>query len=386
MKIIILGAGQVGSALAMILAKEDNDVTIIDTDLDNLRAIQEHADIRAVHGSGSYPAILLNAGADEADLLIAMTNSDETNMVACQVAYSLFRTPTKIARVRAQDYTAYEDLFNNEAIPVDYVISPEYIVTQYIRRLILHPDALQVLNFAEGRVQLIGMRAFYGGVLVGHAIKEMRKIIPDVDVWIAAIYRRGTPLHPHSETIIEPDDELFFLAATHNIHKVMCMLRQVDAPYKRIIIAGGGNIGLQLAAVLENQFQVKIIDHNDKQIELLANRLDKTIVLQGDCADKELLLDENIDETDVFCAITNRDEANIMSALLAKRLGARKVMALINRNAYVDIVEESDEIDVVISPQQATIGSLLTHIRKGDIVTVVGSVESLEKVSLKLSN
>ncbi|MFO1258177.1 MAG: Trk system potassium transporter TrkA [Gammaproteobacteria bacterium] len=384
MKIIILGAGQVGTVLAQILASEGNDITVIDIDGEKLRSLQEYADVRTIQGSASYPIVLQNAGADDSDMIIAVTNSDETNMIACQVAYSLFRTPTKIARVRAAEYIAHETLFTNEALPIDKVISPEQLVTQYIKRLILHPDTLQVLNFADGRVQLVGMRAYYGGDMVGQALSDLKKHLPDVDVWFAAIYRRGKAISPNKNTVIEPDDEVFFLAAPHHITQVMRELRHLEPAYKRIIIAGGGNIGFRLAEVLENQFHVKVIDHNKKRIELLSNRLDKTIVLQGDCADKELLLDENINQTDVFCAVTNRDEANIMSAILAKRLGARKVMALINRSAYVDIAENLD-IDIVISPQQTTIGSLLTHIRKGDVVNVHslrrGAAEAIEAIA-----
>lgn len=384
MKIIILGAGQVGTVLAQILASEGNDITVIDIDGEKLRLLQEYADVRTIQGSASYPVVLQNAGADDSDMIIAVTNSDETNMIACQVAYSLFRTPTKIARVRAAEYIAHETLFTNEALPIDKVISPEQLVTQYIKRLILHPDTLQVLNFADGRVQLVAMRAYYGGDMVGRALSDFKKHLPEVDVWFAAIYRRGKAISPDKNTIIEPDDEVFFLAAPHHITQVMRELRHLEPAYKRIMIAGGGNIGFRLAEVLENQFHVKVIDHNKKRIELLSNRLDKTIVLQGDCADKELLLDENIHQTDVFCAVTNRDEANMMSAILAKRLGARKVMALINRAAYVDIAENLD-IDIVISPQQATIGSLLTHIRKGDVVNVHslrrGAAEAIEAIA-----
>lgn len=384
MKIIILGAGQVGKALAEHLATENNDITIVDIDNEKLISLQERIDIRTVQGPASYPSVLMNAGAEDADLLIAVTNSDETNMIACQVAYSLFRTPTKIARVRASEYVIYDELFDNDALPIDMLISPEHQVMQYIKRLILNPDALQVVNFANGRVQLVVVRAFYGGPLVGHMLGEMKKHMPNIDTKIVAIYRRGKSILPEEETIIEPDDEVFFLATPENIHAVMSELRELDKPYKRVIIAGGGNIGFKLANALEDDYQVKIIEHNKIRIEYLANQLDNTVVLEGDAADKELLMDENIYNTDVFCAVTNRDEANIMSAILAKRLGARKVMALINRSAYVDVIE-GGEIDIAISPQLATIGSLLTHVRRGDVVNVHslrrGAAEAIEAIA-----
>ena len=384
MKIIILGAGQVGKALAEHLATEKNDITIVDIDNEKLLSLQDRIDIRTVHGPASYPSVLMNAGAEDADMLIAVTNSDETNMIACQVAYSLFRTPTKIARVRASEYVIYDELFDNDALPIDMLISPEHQVMQYIKRLILNPDALQVVNFANGRVQLVAVRAFYGGPLVGHMLGEMKSHMPNIDTKIVAIYRRGKSILPEDETVIEPDDEVFFLATPNNIHAVMSELRELDKPYKRVIIAGGGNIGFKLANALEDDYQVKVIEHNKARIEYLANQLDNTVVLEGDAADKELLMDENIYNTDVFCAVTNRDEANIMSAILAKRLGARKVMALINRSAYVDVVEGGD-IDIAISPQQATIGSLLTHVRRGDVVNVHslrrGAAEAIEAIA-----
>ncbi len=383
MKIIILGAGQVGGTLAEHLSIE-NDVTIVDILPERLNDLQERLDIRTVCGPASYPNILLNAGVEDADLLIAVTNSDEANMIACQVAYSLFRTPTKIARVRATQYVAYDALFGSGALAVDMLISPEHLVMQHIKRLIEHPDALQVVNFAQGRVQMAAVRAFYGGPLVGHALGDMRKHMPQIDTKIVAIFRRNKAIMPTIDTIIEPDDEVFFLATPLHIDAVMSELRQLDQPYKRVIIAGGGNIGAKLAEALEHQFNVKIIEKSVARTQRLATELNKAVVLLGDAADRELLLDENIQETDVFCAVTNQDEANIMSAILAKRLGAHKVMALVNRSAYVDVIEGGD-IDIAISPQQATIGSLLTHVRRGDVVNVHslrrGAAEAIEAIA-----
>lgn len=383
MKIIILGAGQVGGTLAEHLCVE-NDVTVVDINPARLNDLQERLDIRTVCGPASYPNILLNAGAEDADLLIAVTNSDESNMIACQVAYNLFRTPTKIARVRATQYVAYEELFGNDALAVDMLITPEHLVMQHIKRLIEHPDALQVVNFAQGKVQLAAVKAFYGGPLVGHALRDMKKHMPQVDTKVVAIFRRNKPIIPTDETIIEPDDEVFFLATPAHIDAVMSELRQLDQPYKRVIIAGGGNIGAKLAQALENQFHVKIIEQSPQRTQILSAELNKAVVLLGDAADRELLLDENIQETDVFCAVTNHDEANIMSAILAKRLGAHKVMALINRSAYVDVMEGGD-IDIAISPSQATIGSLLTHVRRGDVVNVHslhrGVAEAIEAIA-----
>ena len=384
MKIIILGAGQVGGSVAANLAHEANDITVIDSDLKKLQDLQDRLDLRTIHGHASHPDVLARAGADDADMIIAVTNSDEINMVACQVAYTLFHTPTKIARVRAVEYLRHMQLFTPEACPVDMIISPEQLITDYILRLIQYPGALQVLDFAGGKVQLVGLKAYYGGPLVGNDLRELRKHMPNVETRVAAIFRRGKPILPEGNTKIEADDEVFFIAAKNNIRAVMGELRRLDKPYKRIFIAGGGNIGMRLAKSLERDYQVKLIDHNAARTELIAKELDKTVVLLGDASDGDLMLEENIEHTDVFCAVTNDDEDNILSAMLAKRLGARKVMALINRAAYVDLVE-SGIIDVAISPQQVTIGTLLAHIRRGDIAAVHslrrGAAEAIEAIA-----
>jgi len=382
MKIIILGAGKVGSSLASNLVNEANDITVVDHDSVLLHNLQEHLDLRTVTGKGSHPYVLLQAGAEDADMLVAVTNSDETNMVACQIAHTVFHTPTKIARVRESDYLNHPEIFDRLA--VDVHISPEQLVTDYIQRLINYPDALQVLDFAKGRVQLVAVKAFYGGPLVGHALRAFHDYLPDVETRVAAMFRRGKAIIPEGDTVIEVDDEIFFVAATENISTVMAALRELDRPCKRIMIAGGGKIGTRLAKGLEKQYHIKLIEHNIARTEEISEILDKTIVLQGDAADEELLREENIDETDIFCAVTDDDQINILSAMLAKRMGARKVMALINRPAYVDLVESST-IDIAISPQQATIGTLLAHVRRGDVVVVHslrrGAAEAIEAIA-----
>ncbi|HKK14202.1 MAG TPA: Trk system potassium transporter TrkA [Gammaproteobacteria bacterium] len=384
MKIIILGAGQVGASLAHNLASEANEITVVDEHPQILQDLQDRLDIRTVAGHAAHPEILTRAGAEDADMVIAVTNSDETNMIACQVAYTLFHTPTKIARVRASEYLKHPKLFAQEALPIDVLISPEQLVTDYIQRLIEFPGALQVLDFAGGRVQLVGVHAYYGGPLVGHELSRLKEHLPTVETRVAAVFRRGKPIIPEGDTVIEADDEVFFVAARRHIRAVVAELRKVDKSCKRVILAGGGNIGMRLAQVLEGKYQVKIIERDPQRARNLSEWLDKTIVLQGDAADQELLVEENIEDTDVFCALTNDEEANILSAMLAKRLGARKVMSLINRASYVDLVQ-SEAIDIAISPQQATIGSLLTHVRRGDVVAVHslrrGAAEAIEAVA-----
>lgn len=384
MKILILGAGQVGGTLAENLAREQNDITVIDTDAHRLRELQDRLDINSVIGHGSHPNVLRKAGAEDADMLIAVTSSDEINMVACQVAYTLFRVPTKISRIRSTAYLHRNALFATEAIPIDVLISPEQLVTNYIKRLLEHPGALQVLDFANDKLQLVGVKAYYGGPIVGQELSQIRNHMPSVDTRIAAIYRRGSAIVPTAETIVEADDEVFFLAAKEHIMPVIAELRRMDKPYKRIVIAGGGNIGERLAKNIESRYQVKVIEASKERCADLAERLDRAIVLHGQASDKDLLISENIDNVDVFCALTNDDEANIMSSMLAKRLGAGKVITLITNPAYVDLVQ-GGEIDIALSPQQITIGSLLTHVRKGDTVNVYslrrGAAEAIEIVA-----
>jgi trk system potassium uptake protein TrkA len=389
MKIIILGAGQVGSSVAQNLASEANDITVVDNRPDILRDLQDRIDIRTVTGPASHPEVLTRAGAEDADMILAVTNSDETNMIACQVAYTLFHTPIKVARVRSQAYLRYPKLFTQEALPIDVLISPEQLVTDYIHRLIEKPEALQVLDFAGGRVQLVAVRAVAGGPLVNQELRELKQHMPGVEARVAAIFRRGSPILPQGDTVIESNDEVFFIAARKNIRAITSELRDLDKPVRRIIIAGGGNIGLRLAESIESRYQVKLIESDPETARRLSEQLDKAIVLLGDAADEELLIEENIENTDVFCALTNDEEANILSAMLAKRLGARKVMSLINRPSYVDLVQ-SDAIDIAISPQQATIGSLLTHVRRGDVAAVHslrrGAAEAIEAVAHGDSN
>ena len=393
MKIIILGAGQVGASMAEILADEANDITLVDTNSAHLQTLQDRFDIRTVAGCASYPDVLAQAGGEDADIVLAVTNRDEVNMIACQIAYSLFRTPTKIARIRAAEHLSHPEIFSfsrpkidsKEMVPIDVIISPEQIVTQHILRLIEHPGALQVIDFADGRIQLVAIKAFYGGPLVGHELRELRDHMPNIDTRVAAIYRKNRPIAPKGDTVIEPDDEVFFIAAGEHIREVMSELRHIDKPGRRIMLVGAGYIGYRLAETLEQQnFHVRLIEKNLDRARQVSELLDGTVVLQGDAADEELMLQENIENTDVFCALTNDDEANILSAMLAKRLGAKNVMAIINRSAYVDLIESS-VIDIAISPRMATVGTLLTLIRRGDVVAAHslrrGAAEAIEAVA-----
>lgn len=385
MKIIILGAGQVGASLAENLVGENNDITVIDTSAELLQELQDRLDLRVVQGSGSSPATLKEAEAEDTDMLIAVTNSDEVNMVACQMAFTLFNVPKKIARIRSQSVVMHEkELFHSEALPIDHIIAPEKLVSDYIMQLVDHPGALQVASFADGKVGLVAIKAYYGGSLVGNAISALKEHMPNIEARVAAIFRRGKAIRPQGTTIIEADDEVFFITASQHIRAIMSEMQKLEQPYKRIMIVGGGYIGERLAKRLEKDNSVKLIEKNYKRAEYLSETLSNTIVFCGDSSDQELLAEEHIDQIDLFITVTNDDEANIMSAMLAKRMGARKAMVLIQRSAYVDLVQGS-VLDIAISPQQATISALLTHVRKADLKHVYslreGVAEAIEIVA-----
>ncbi|WP_018141442.1 MULTISPECIES: Trk system potassium transporter TrkA [unclassified Thioalkalivibrio] len=382
--IIILGAGQVGQSLAEALSADGIDITMVDYRAEMLAELEDRFDIKTVHGFAAHPGVLRAAGAQDASMLIAVTNSDETNMVACQVASTLFNIETKIARVRARDYHETPELFAQDAMPVDMLISPEAIVTSHIQRLIEHPGSLQVLEFAEGRVSLVGVRAYYGGPLVGHELKNLQSDMPGIHTRVAAIFRKDRSIQPDGNTVIEADDEVFFVAAKKNIRAVTSELRKLEKPYKRILIAGGGNIGERLAETLSKRYRVKVIERDSDRADHLARSLPSNVlVLHGDSADDRFLESINVEHSDVFCAVTNDDQANIFAGMLAKRWGVRKVMSLINRPSYVDLLQ-SGTIDVAISPQQATISALLARVREGGTATVHalrrGAAEAIETV------
>jgi len=385
MKILILGAGQVGSTAAYHLAREEsNEVTIVDLNPVVLRDLQNRLDVRTVQGHAASPAALERAGAADANMVIALTNSDEVNMIACQVAYKLFGTQTKIARVRSADYMSTPGLFGPDGVPVDLCISPEQLVTRHIEQLISYPGAFQVLDFADGKVQLVGVRAKRDGPLVGQEIRTLRDHIPGIETRIAAIYRDGKEVPPEGTARLLENDEVFFIAARQDIRAVMQEIRKREDPVRRVVIAGGGNIGFRLAQTLEAANQVKVIERSRDRARMISERLAKSIVLTGDAADEELLLEENIDSSDVFVSLTNAEEVNILSAMLAKRLGCRKVMALINRPAYAELVE-GPRIDIGISPPRITIGALLAYVRQSGMVRVHslrrGRAEALEAIA-----
>lgn len=384
MKVIILGAGQVGASVAEGLVSEENDITVVDLDGERLARLQDKLDLRTVCGSAAHPSVLREAGAADADLLIAVTQSDQTNLVACKLACAVFNVPTRIARLREQDFLDDASLLAPENFAVDHAICPEQVIADYIQRLIEFPEALQVMQFAGGRVCLVAVRAYEGGLLVGRPIRDMREHLPPgIEARIAAIFRDEQAIPPDGETPIRAGDEVFVLAATEDIRLVMRELRRMTTPVRRVMIGGAGNIGLRVAAALEARYEVKLIENRPARAEFAATRLRQTLVLSGDTTDEALLDQENIGDMDIFLALTNDDENNIMSASLAKRMGCRRVVAIVNRRAYAEMIQ-GGPIDIAISPAQVSIGGLLAHVRRGDVAAVHslrrGAAEALEIV------
>jgi len=387
MNIIILGAGQVGTSIAELLVSDNNNVTVIDVNNENLQKLQDRLDIRTVVGHGTDPDTLEQAGLEETDMLIAATQNDDTNILACQLAHIMHKTPTKVARVRSKSYLNHPELFdrneNLEAIPINVMISPEILVKDYIMRLINYPGSLQVIDFAEGKVQLVAIRAYAGGLLVGKKISEIKHYLPpSVQTRIVAIYRRNEMVIPNGEAMIRAGDEVFFLAKQEYIQVIVQELRRKKLnPSRNIMIAGGGNIGFNLAKELEKQHNVKVIDRDIHHARQIAESLENSIVIQGDVSDKNLLIEENIDEIDLFLAVTNSDEANIISGMLAKKLGVRRVIALVNNQSYVELIQ-MNSIDVAISADQITTSELLHYVHEGDTVKAFtlrrGTAEAME--------
>jgi trk system potassium uptake protein TrkA len=385
MNVVILGAGRVGESVAESLVSERNAITVVDTNPERLRDLQARLDLRGVVGNGIQPSVLAEAGLQDTDMLIACTPLDETNLVACKVARDQFNVPTTIARLRSPEFEDGSPLLGKTGFAVDHVLHPEQSVTAYVRKLIEYPEALQVLEFANGLVSLIAVRAVADGPLVRHSLGEIPSLLPGLQMRIVAIYRGDAALADlDGTTRIEPGDEVFVLAATEHIRAVFGALRRMDRPVRRLMVAGGGRLGLRLAREIHADYQLKIIEPSRPRCEYLAAELPASVlILQGDATDEELLGDENVGDMDLFLALTSDDEDNIMACLLAKRLGARRVLAVINRRAYADLVQGTT-IDIAISPSHAVLGEMLAYVRRGDVEAVHslrrGAAEALEAI------
>lgn len=385
MKIVILGAGAVGSTLASLLS-EEHDIVIVDNNSSVLGYLEEEADLKTILGGCSYPNILVNADIANADMVVAVTGSDETNIVSCLIAKVLNSSIKTIARVREASYLRgkTKEAMNSGLIPVDIHVSPEQLITDQIQGLIDIPGSLQVLEFGDGLLNLVAVRAVKGGPMIGHEISDLKKHMPRVDTRVAAIFRKGESIIPSGSTTIEADDEVFFISKKGEASNVINEMRTKEDPYNNVIIAGGGKIGSRLAKATEGKHNIKIIESSPDRARYLSEKLSSSVVLLGSVCDKALLHDENIEGTDVFAAVTNDDEANVMSCLLAKEMGAHKVVALINNPAYVDLVQGKG-IDIAIAPSQITIGTFLAEIEGKDVVKVHslrrGAAEAIETLA-----
>lgn len=374
MKILILGCGQVGSTIATNLAKmSQNDVTIIDINEKALEKISQRLDVQTILGNGAWPSVMSAAGAKDSDMLLALTQNDETNMTACRIAYTLFNIPNRIARVRYSDFVEFDLKNEDKKTTLDFfniteTISPEQLVTDQIVNLLIYPGALQIVSFAKNKVRLVVLKTHAGGLLVNQPINKLKQHLDQgIDCQICAIYRHDKLIVPTGSTILQEEDEVFVLMPTTHIEEIMLQLRPVLQRTRRIMIAGGGNVGYRVAKKLEYALDIKIIERKQERAEWLAENLNNTLVLHGNASDESLLENEYIDEIDIFCALTDDDENNIMSSILAKNLGAKRVMAIINRRSYVDLLQ-GNTINIVISPNLITIGSILTHVHMGDMV------------------
>ena len=365
MKIIIVGAGQVGSSLSVNLVKEGNDVTLIDKSPDLLENIADKIDLQTIHGNGAHPRILEAAGAHKADMIVAVSKSDETNMIACQVAYTVFGVEKKIARIRDLEYLNYENLFADESTPIDYTISPDLIASNYIKKLISNQGTHQIFNLSNDEDSFINI--FYEENNDNeNSIKHYQTSCDKFNSKICAFIRNDKLFSIEDDDILQAGDELLIICKEENIIDVTKIFKSVK-DNKRIMITGGGNIGKHLSDSMSGNFQVKVIEKNEDRAEYLSEVLDDVTIINADSSNEDILLEENIEHMDVFCALTNDDEANILSAMLAKKLGSKTVMSIINKTSYSDLVEKQ-EIDIIISPEDLTIGALLTHIRKGSIL------------------
>ncbi|MFE1573379.1 Trk system potassium transporter TrkA [Comamonas odontotermitis] len=397
MKILILGAGRVGESVAESLLGEKNDITVIDTDGVRLRDLETRFDLRGVVGNGISPDVLAEAGAADTDMLIACTSQDETNLVACKVAQVVFNIPTRIVRVRSIALKSHPALLEEGGFGVTHAFCPEEALMGYIGKLVRYPEALQVREFAQGYAALASVRARGGAPLVGLSVADVQQNLPQGAVRVVGIYRRfhheaDRLVSVEGSTRIEPGDEVFVLSDKEHLGDVLAAFnRQVgelEQPVRRVMVAGGGRVGMRLARSLtkdSKRFQVKIIEKHESRCVYLASRLSSDVlVLRGDATDENLMEEENVEDVDLFIAITDDDEDNIMSCLLAKKLGATRVLALINRRTYADLMHGT-QIDIALSPAQATLGELLAYVRQGDVQAVHslrrGVAEAIEIVA-----
>ena len=393
MKVIVCGAGQVGASISQHLAGENNDVTVVDHDPSLIRRINESLDVDTILGPASHPDVLENAGASNAEMIIAVTRHDEVNMVACQVAHSIFDIPTKIARIRAQSYLApeWQDLFSRDNMPIDVIISPEIEIAKAVSRRLHAPGASDMISFADDLVRVIAVSINKECPIIDTPLRQLTELFPDLHLRVFAISREDNLITPDADDQIFVGDEVYFAVESTQVNRAMSAFGHEEQEARRLIIVGGGNIGLFLATELFNETQnisLKIIEKDSKRAEFVADKISKALVIHGDSLDSNILSEANVDSAESVIAVTNDDQVNILSSLLAKREGASRVMTLINNATYGPLMR-SLGIDAVVDPRSITVSRILQHIRRGRIRAVHslpdGNSEIIEAEALETS-
>ena len=394
MQVIICGAGQVGSNIARYLASESADVTVIDQSQELVAKLSDSLDVKGIVGFASHPDVLERAGAPDADMIIAVTYADEVNMVACQICHSLFDVPTKIARIRHQSYLdpMWADLFSRDHLPIDVIISPEVEVARAISRRLEIPGAFDVIPLADGKISLIGVHCAEECPILETPLRQLTDLFPDLHIVIVGIWRNGTGLVPTGDDELLAGDDVYFVAETSHLNRAMTVFGHEEQEARRVIIVGGGNIGLNLAQRLENgsrRVMTKVIERDKKRAELVAQTLDRTVVLHGDALDSDILEQANVAESETVVAVSNDDETNILSSLLAKRHGSQRAVTLVNTTSYGPLIGTLG-IDTVVSPRAITVSTILQHVRRGRIRSVhtisEGFGELIEAEALETSS
>lgn len=393
MRVIICGAGQVGYGIAERLAAEKNDVSVIDTSPELIHAVRDALDVRGFVGHGSHPEVLEAAGAQNADMIIAVTLYDEVNIVACEVAHALFNVPMKIARIRAQSYLRphYQDLFSREHMPIDVIISPEMEVGEMVLRRIALPGATDVVRFAENNIAMVAIECLEDCPVVHTPLEQLSELFPDLPSTVVGITRAGNLFIPHSADRLEPGDIAYVVTSREQVRRTLGLFGHEETEATRIVIAGGGNIGLYVASIIEQRqprTKIKIIESSRERAVAVADKLRRSVVLNGSALDQKLLLEADIQNADLMVALTNNDQVNVLSSVMAKRLGCKANLALINNATYQDLTK-SLGIDAHVNPGSVTISRVLQHVRRGRIRAVHsvqrGAAEIIEAEALETS-
>lgn len=384
MKVIVCGAGQVGFNIARYLASENADVTVIDISPELVQRITDSLDVSGLVGFASHPEVLKQAGAADADMVIAVTYADEVNMVACQICHSLFEVPTKIARVRHQSYLdpVWSDLFSHDNLPIDVIISPEIEVARAISRRLSIPGAFDAISLADGRISLIGVHVLEDTPIINTPLRQLTGLFPDLHISIVGIERQGQGIVAHGDSELKPGDDAYFVCDSAHLTRALLTFGHDERQARRVVILGGGNIGLNLAQIMEQEqpeVQLRLVEMDKRRAELVAQTLKRSVVIHGDALDLEILGECNIGNTETVIAVTNDDEVNILASLLAKRHGCMRAVTLVNSTSYGQLVGPLG-IDTVVSPRAITVSTILQHVRRGRIRSVYSLSEDLGEI------